>query len=174
LDLAVSALEGCGASYALIGAAALAVHGVARSTFDIDILTTALAVLESGAWAGAARQPGTTVELRRGEADDPLAGVVTLSAAGQPDVDIVVGRWAWQAAAVGRAEPTELSGRRLPVVRPADLVLLKLYAGGLQDRWDVEQLLSGPDREATVTEVESRIDSLPDDAVGLWRQIARP
>jgi len=43
--------------------------------------------------------------------------------------------------AVARATPRELAGDVLPVVEAADLVLLKLYAGGPQDLRDVRLLL---------------------------------
>jgi hypothetical protein len=46
LALATRALEQGGVRLGLIGAAALAVHGVARSTFDLDLLTTDPAVLD--------------------------------------------------------------------------------------------------------------------------------
>ena len=46
---------------------------------------------------------------------------------------------------------------RLPIVTPADLILLKLYAGGSQDHWDIEQLLARDDRDVLVETVNSRI-----------------
>ncbi|MBL0278437.1 MAG: hypothetical protein IPQ24_20605 [Anaeromyxobacter sp.] len=44
-------LSGRGVRHALIGAGALAVHGVSRSTFDLDLLVTDQAVLQAAFWA---------------------------------------------------------------------------------------------------------------------------
>jgi hypothetical protein len=59
----------------------------------------------------------------------------------------------------------------LPVISPADLILLKLYAGGSQDGWDIEQLLAGDSRLALVEEVEARLDRLPAECRRLWARI---
>ena len=87
-----------------------------------------------------------------------------IEADGERDVDVVVGRSAWQSEAVDRAQPLLIAGIRLRVVTPADLVLFKLYAGGSQDRWDIEQLLAGSNRESLIQEVESRLAALPGNA----------
>jgi hypothetical protein len=163
-----SLLDLAGVRYALIGAGALAVHGVVRSTFDLDLLTTSASVLEPDAWNALAADAGVRVDRRRGDADDPLAGVVRIGVANERDIDLVVGRWAWQTEAVERARPVLVFGVHLPVVDAADLVLLKLYAGGLQDRWDIDQLLTGAVRHEIVAEVESRLDRLPVEARDLW------
>jgi hypothetical protein len=167
-------LDERGAAYALVGAGALAVHGVARSTFDVDLFTTEQAVLDPAAWAALAATSGARVDVRRGDAEDPLAGVVRIEAAGERDVDVVVGRLAWQAEVVTRALRVPLAGTSLPVVTAADLILLKLFAGGAQDAWDIEQLLGGPDRAVLVSDVESRLHRLPPPAGRLWARINRP
>lgn len=167
-------LERLGVPYALIGAGALAVHGVARSTFDVDLFATAASVLEPDVWADVSAMPGTRVEVRRGDGDDPLAGVVRIEAEGERDVDVVIGRTSWQSHVVARARRVPVAGAMLPVVLPEDLVLLKLYAGGSQDAWDIEQLLAGPDREALVRQVDSRLDCLPPTAARLWARITAP
>ena len=80
--------------HALIGAAALAVHGVSRSTADVDLLTLDTRVLEKGLWEGLAAR-GVTIRPLKGDHDDPLAGTVRLSA-GTELVDVVVGKLDWQ------------------------------------------------------------------------------
>jgi hypothetical protein len=125
-------------AHALVGAAALAARGVARSTYDIDLLTTDRRVLEGALWSGL-RQPGVVVEVRRGDEDDPLAGVVRIDRPDDRPVDVIVGKQVWQARAVERAESREDGP---PVVTSEDLVLLKLYAGGTQDLWDVREILA--------------------------------
>ena len=151
-------------SYALIGAAALAARGVARSTFDIDLLTVDRRALDSATW----QSLGNEADIRRGDADDPLAGVVRVTQGADPPVDVVVGRHAWQARVVERAEPL---GDRIRVALARDLVLLKLYAGGSQDLWDIAELLRHSPAELRA-EVEDDLASLPASMRERWRAVA--
>jgi hypothetical protein len=169
LDVVVDRLDRDRVPFALIGAAALAIHGISRSTLDIDLLVTSREVLDRAFWT--MLPEAVSRDLRRGDATDPLAGVVRLSALGERDVDIVVGRGTWDAEVVARAEPAHHGGRDLPIARVDDLVLLKLYAGGSQDRWDIEQLLARPDRPAIVEAVERSLPRLPADARSLWNTL---
>jgi hypothetical protein len=150
--------------YALIGAAALAVRGVARSTFDIDLLTTDARVFDAAIWATLSSE----VDIRRGDAEDPLAGVIRVASDHDRPVDIVVGRHAWQARAVERAEPVGDSS--LKVVLARDLVLLKLYAGGAQDMWDVRELLQHSPA-SLVEEVEADLAAGLPDMRERWRSL---
>lgn len=151
--------------FALIGASALAARGVSRSTHDVDLLTTDRRVLDPTLWS---RLAGIESEVRRGDASDPLEGVVRLASSGEADVDLIVGRARWQAAVVDRAEIVRLGEIDLPVARASDLVLLKLFAAGTQDRWDIEQLLATSDRDTIVREVERGLHDLPPASVMLW------
>ena len=155
--------------HALIGAAALAVRGVARSTFDIDLLTTDSRVLRDQWWTPLAIGDGA-VDVRPGDVDDPLAGVVRITAPGERPVDLVVGRHAWQARAVARAERIAAGP---PVVTALDLILLKLYAGGAQDLWDVRELLRQPAGEELATAVEAELTRLPEPLTAAWRDARR-
>ncbi len=175
LDLVVQVsaeLAARGIPHAMIGAGALAVHGISRSTFDVDLFTTDRAALSTATWATVARR-GVLVDVRVGDDADPLAGVVRLSAPGQRTVDVVVGRHAWQADVPRRAVAMTIGGASVPVAAPADLILLKLYAGGPQDAWDVQQLISAvADSPAVIAEVERGLVHLPPDAAELWRRIS--
>jgi hypothetical protein len=151
--------------HALIGAAALAVRGIARSTLDIDLLTTDTRVLQDSWWAAL---DNATVDVRRGEADDPLAGVVRIEAPAERPVDVIVGRHAWQARAVARADRT---AGIPPVVTALDLILLKLYAGGTQDLWDVRELLRQPDADDLPALVEAELAALPQSMRDAWRDV---
>lgn len=165
-----SLLEASAIRHALVGAGAMSVHGVGRSTLDLDLLTTEARVLDAAMWAPI-RERGASVDVRHGDADDPLAGIIRFEAADEAPVDLVVGRGSWQERILSRAPRVRLSGFELPVVLPADLILLKLYAGGPQDAWDIEQLLAAGDRSVLVSEVESRLGELPADASALWERV---
>ena len=110
-------------------------------------------------------------DVRRGDADDPLLGVVRIAADGERDVDVIVGRHAWQHDVLLRAEPTEIGGRSIPVAGPADLISLEAYAGGTQDRWDIEQLLALDAGAATAAAVERSLSALPARSRALWTQL---
>lgn len=161
-----SILDAAGIRHALIGALALSAYGVNRATVDLDLFTTDASCLEPDFWTDL-QSRGIGVEVRKGDLTDPLAGVVRFQAPGESAIDIVVGKHAWQAKVLERAEPI---GGTL-VVRAADLVLLKLYAGGLQDAWDVQQLLARPFREELIREVEMRLSELPARCQELWEKV---
>jgi hypothetical protein len=72
--------------HALIGAAAMAVHGVSRATRDLDLLATERSCLDGTRWA--ALQPaGVGVEVIKGDWSDPLAGVVRFAAPDERPVE---------------------------------------------------------------------------------------
>jgi hypothetical protein len=166
LDLVCDILEHHAIGHALIGAAALAAHGVARSTFDIDLLTTDARALDRTTWS---TLPDNAAAIRRGDVDDPLAGVVRIAIGDDRPVDIVVGKHAWQSRAVDRALPM---GGRVPVVLERDLILLKLYAGGSQDLWDIRELLRQAE-PSLATEVSSDVASQPPDLRRRWESVQR-
>lgn len=159
-----------GISFCVIGAAAMAVHGVARSTQDVDLLVVAPESLDATTWEPL-RRDGIAATPHRGDATDPLQGVVRVRGTSPPPVDVVVGKARWHADVVARASMASIEGVDVPVARTADLVLLKLYAAGPQDAWDIVQLLDGPDRSDVLAEVERGLADLPDDSRALWRRI---
>jgi len=166
LTTIAAVLEQTGIPYALVGAAALAVHGVSRSTFDQDLLVTDRRALNPDMWR---ELRDVSVDVRRGDSDDPLAGVIRFTASGQRDVDIIVGRHAWQSSMLARARPVSLGEQTIPVVGVSDLILLKLYAGGIQDRWDITQLLAASGSPEVVADVERVLADLPDRCAEMWR-----
>jgi len=154
--------------FCLIGAGALAARGVARSTFDLDLLTTDRRALASTTWD--TLRGSTAVDIELGDDSDPLAGVVRFGVAGERPIDLIVGRQAWQREVIERADRLTVGGLALPVARAADLVLLKLYAGGPQDAWDVQQLAAAGGT-SLAEEVEFGLSDLPPDARELWTRL---
>ena len=167
LDAVVAHLGDRQIAQALIGAVALAIHGVSRSTLDQDLLVVDRRVLVDDFWLPLGSD--VAIDVRVGDANDPLAGVVRLRRTAERDVDVVVGRQEWQRTILDRA--MVVGGGQLRVVRAADLILLKLYAGGTQDRWDVEQLLALDTAGALVEDVESLASVLPADSRELWARL---
>lgn len=101
--------ERTGVPHALIGAAAMAVRGVSRSTADIDLLSVDAGILRRGLWA-AFEGRGALLRVLTGDSDDPLAGSVRLGE-GSEIVDVVVGRDAWQWEIIEAAGQTSLARR---------------------------------------------------------------
>lgn len=155
---------------ALIGAAALAARGVARSTYDIDLLVADARVLDADLWA-AARTADTRVDIRRGDMDDPLGGVVRIEETSQRPVDVVLGKHGWQREMLSRAEPVPGGP---PIVLPADLILLKLYAGGPQDLWDIRELLNQPGMTAVAAQVDEQLSTGSATMRALWATLRGP
>jgi hypothetical protein len=154
----------------VIGAAALAAHGVAHATADFDLLACDARWVDDRLW-DEWRAPGVVVQVRAGDASDPLAGGVRIAAANEPPVDRVVGKPTWQRARRGRATPLPFGDFSIRLVDAADRVWLKLCAGGPQDAADADQRLDVD--PSLVNEVEARLAVLPDDGVRLWRRIRR-
>jgi hypothetical protein len=171
LRAAVEAFSSHRLECAMIGATAMAAHGVARATMDIDLLVVGRDCLDSPVWREL-REQGIEVDVRRGDHDDPLAGVVHLRQAGSAPVDVIVGDSAWQRRVVERATDVELFGTMVPVAAARDLVLLKLYAGSPQDLWDVSRLLEASGKSLAHA-VNDEIDALPDETGDLWRSLHR-
>lgn len=167
LERVCDALNDAGIAYALIGASALAARGVARSTFDIDLLTTDTRVLRPDLWHSLSAD-GIRVDIRRGDTDDPLGGVVRIDTADERPVDVILGKQAWQQRAVERAE--QVAGGP-PVVLARDLVLLKLYAGGPQDLWDVRELLRQPESVQLAGDVGTDLAELSEEMRLRWQSL---
>jgi hypothetical protein len=167
LERAAAVLSKRGVSHALIGATALAVYGVSRSTLDQDLLVCDVSVLDREFWLPL--MADASVDIRRGDLDDPLAGVVRISQEGERLVDVVVGRHPWQRDILARAAP--VGGQSIPIVQRSDLILLKLYAGGSQDKWDVEQLLAIDSSRATLDAVDEQISVLPAHSRAIWASL---
>ena len=93
---------------------------------------------------------------------------------GDRTVDVVVGRYAWQAEIVESAERMTLGEVAVKVAQPAGLVLLKLYAGGPKDAWDIESLLESHESSDEIkVEVDSSVARLPAECRELWKRLQR-
>ena len=153
-----------GIAHGLIGGAAMAAHGVVRATLDTDLLVVEAEVLQQDLWSGIGAD--ASIDIRIGDSDDPLVGLVRIRTS-EETVDLVVGRGAWQRAILTRTVTVEVGGEEVPIVQLADLVVLKLYAGGPQDLLDIDLLLEGVD-ESVAKDVESRVADAPRSAQRQW------
>lgn len=154
--------------FCLIGGLALAAWGVARYTADADLLTMDPRVLEPAFWSGLSLIPP---HITRGDADDPLGGVVRFP--GPPRQDLILGRGAAATMALStslRAEPFPC-----PVASPLGLILLKLEAGSPQDAADILSLLGNAEalgRRSLKDDVSSAAPRLSGEAKAFWAKIS--
>ncbi len=149
----------------------MALHGVSRATADVDLFTVDEKTLHAELWTEI-EQKGATLRLLKGDFEDPLAGSVRLSRTGDRTVDVVVGRYAWQADIIESAERITLGQVAVKVARPAGLVLLKLYAGGPKDAWDIQSLLESHEHSNDIkAEVDGSLARLPSECHELWKRI---
>jgi len=164
-------LHGHGVEHALIGGIALAQRGHSRFTLDTDLLTTESRVMQPAMWEPL-RADGVAVEIRRGDFDDPLAGVIRIGDGEQ--VDVVIGKWKWEHRVIQRSEPMNVEGVIVRVPTRADLVLLKLAAGGPKDLIDATELLRLGPRDEIIAHVNDNISFLPQDAQRAWQTLLVP
>ena len=155
---------------ALIGAHAIALHGAPRATIDTDLLVADPVCLDAAFWAPLA-SAGHDVDVRVGDPEDPLRGVVRIGPQDAHEVDVVVPRGAWVADIITRAIPTSLRGTRVRVATAADLILLKLYAGGPGDLRDIRSILDTPAGPDARIDVEQRIGGLPRAVRTAWKRL---
>jgi len=157
-------------SYILIGGHAVAARGYPRFTSDVDFMTTESRALNPAIWEELA-SAGARIDSRRGDFDDPLGGVVHITLPDEQEVDVVVGKWKWEQEVIDRSEKLDVAGMMVPVPTVADLILLKLAAGGYHDLNDAAILLEVNGRETVASEVNARITRLPRDAQAAWQRI---
>ena len=170
----VACLEPVPSPHAMIGATAMAALGASRSTQDLDILTTDRTVLRSSFWTRLGSS-GAKVDIRTGDIQDPLVGVVRITREGDRPVDIIVGEAPWQDKVLSDASLRRVADVEVPVVDAVGLILLKIYAGGPQDRWDIEQLLAiASDRQKLIELIDERVADLPPRCRRIWDRTKEP
>lgn len=126
----------------VIGAAALAAHRYVRHTEDID-LGVNVAIDDLPKVAGALQAAGFEVFTREPDGQDPLGGVIDVRG---PFGLVQIVNFGERFPAVidsGLAEATlpMRAGSRLRIAPLANLVALKLYAGGMKSKADVVEVL---------------------------------
>lgn len=131
-----------GLPHALIGGWAVITWGFLRASDDLDLMIE----------LPASRRKELLTELSsdyeakwlEGGQDDPISGLVRAAPRqkeGFP-VDFLVASSAADRTALSRAVAVSAEGLMIPVVRPEDLIAMKLEAGGGQDYEDVRRLLA--------------------------------
>ncbi len=169
IEAVSSVLESIGAPFALIGARAVGVRGHPRMTLDYDFLTADARVLDRETWKDL-EEGGAFVDPRKGDFDDPLAGVVHIAFADGVEADVLLAKWKWERDIIERSERLDVGGSVVPVPITSDLILLKLAAGGPIDLQDVVSLIA-TDCDPLVREVDQKIESVLPDVSVAWNRL---
>jgi hypothetical protein len=125
--------------YAVIGALAVAVHGVIRASVDADAVVAAappqLRDLQQQLMVR-----GLIVQLRTGGVDDPIGAMMIVADHFGNRVDLLSGILGLDAAMYQRTITLQPRGIALPlrIVGREDLIAMKLAAGGPKDLMDAE------------------------------------
>ncbi len=130
LGFVAGALDPAEHEWAVIGAVALGVHGVPRTTLDLDLLVDEEALPRLDA---ALEDAGFRVEHRWKESSHFTGG-----GPGLCPVDVLHARRPHSRRMLAEAEPRDVGGLTVPVVRREDLIGLKLQG-----------MVNDPERERT-------------------------
>lgn len=160
-------------SFALIGGLAVSAWGAVRATEDIDLLAdSSPSPLKNRRLQADVQQclekRGCIAEWRAGDPDDPIPLLLRVGLPGplRPlGADILWAHRRWQREALARRITVKLSRLQVFVLRPEDLILMKLEAGGPQDLLDVERLLSNLPPELNVPRLKRKASQLRLDAL---------
>jgi hypothetical protein len=135
--------------YAVIGALAAAVHGVVRASLDADAIIR-ITTRELGDLQGKLSALGYEAQIRRGDAEDPIAALLQVSDAHGNQVDLLVGLRGMDAGAFSRGLDVGFEAGSLRVVGREDFIAMKLFAGGPIDIADASGVLAAAGAELDV------------------------
>lgn len=138
---AVDVLTADGINYAVVGAMAGSVHGIVRASFDADAVLS-LAVQRAPELERKFKAAGFQTTLRRGDPDDPIGALVSLSDAFENRVDLLIGLRGLEPAAFSRAIELTFEKAALRVIGLEDFIAMKVFAGSPQHLADARAAMN--------------------------------
>jgi hypothetical protein len=105
----VTLLRACGGEYLVVGAMAVAVHGVVRASLDADEVAFA-AVTQARELASGCQAAGLVAQLRVGDHDDPIGALLAVEDAHSNRVDVLFGLRGLDRSALTRAVSVPFEG----------------------------------------------------------------
>lgn len=128
-------------NYAVIGAMAAAVHGVARASLDADAIVP-LRIQEARGLAQELEADGFSTELRTGDADDPKPALLVIKDRHGNRVDLLIGLRGLDVGLFARASRVVFSGAELRFASREDFIAMKAFAGGPLDLDDARRAMA--------------------------------
>ncbi len=161
---ALASLAKAEVPHCVIGATALAVHGLPRMTRDLDV---AVMIDDSAAAIGALRRAGLRAATPTGSADDPEPMVVFVDPKTQVEVDLLVAAGDPEATAIDQALPAAVFGLRAPVATLECLLLLYLYSNQPKHLGDFAAIVQS--RRADLAHAERALALMHEEMLAEWR-----
>lgn len=128
--------------YAVVGAFALAAHGTIRGTMVVDAVLSASQRKLAGLGAALDRA-GFGIELRRGDADDPVPSMLVVRDAHDNQVELLGGLRGMDPGVFSRAVDVPFMGVNLRIVGREDFIAMKCFTGGPLDLLDARAAYRG-------------------------------
>ena len=135
--------------YAVIGALAASLHGAGRASLDAGLVVSA-SVMEGSQIDEALKRAGLATELRRGDLEDAIPGLVRVSDSFGNQVDVLLGIRGLGPKAFSRTVEVPLEGTRLRFVGREDFIAMKVAAGGPIDLVDAENAIAADPKSLDV------------------------
>jgi len=149
LEALINEFDAAGVSYALCGGLAMAVHGHARATEDIDVLVqeeTLPSAIEAADRAGFSFETGW-LEFRSGTPQEQrIFRLLKPGASGSIVLDLLIVNQTLETTWRSRQQ-FQRSGRTLSVVSTGGLIEMKRLSGRQRDLSDIERLEAGHDEQ---------------------------
>ena len=129
--------------YAIVGAFAASFYGQVRASLDADAVISVEGQEERlDRLSAVLKKDGLRVELRRGDADDPVRGVVNIQDKFQNRVDLLTGIRGMKADVFDRLVTASFMDTKIKIVSAEDFIAMKIFAGGPKDIEDVIGVLT--------------------------------
>lgn len=168
--------------YAVIGALAASLHGAGRASLDADLVVSA-SVMEGTRIEEALKRAGLTTDLRRGDLEDAIPGLVRVSDSFGNQVDVLLGIRGLDPKAFSRTVEVPLEGILLRFIGREDFIAMKIAAGGPIDLLDAENAIAADPKSLNVelvrnlglrfgTSASASLEKMLG-GLGLGRQISR-
>ncbi len=135
-----AAMKRLGAKWYLFGAQAVALHGAQRTTQDIDV--TILVERSTEDVVAALEKHGIVPRFSDREFVEQTRVIPCDHPASGWKIDMVLGGPGLEELFASEAEPRNLGGITVPLVRLEHLITMKVFAGRPQDLADVARLLA--------------------------------
>ena len=128
--------------YAVIGAFAASFHGFVRASLDADaVISVEGHEKKLDELAASLKKDGFKIELRRGDAQDPIRSVVHIEDKFQNRVDLLTGIRGMNEDVFDRAVTASFVGAPIKIIGVEDFIAMKVFAGSPGDIQDVVGVL---------------------------------
>ncbi len=124
-------------AYAVIGAFAVSFYGSVRASLDVDAVISIHTREELTGLSRDLKHAGWVVEQRRGDQDDPIAGVTYIQDQFGNRVDLLLGIRGMDKKIFDRVKEARFMNSKIKMVSQEDLIAMKIFAGSPKDLQDV-------------------------------------